>query len=86
MNLFSATAMAALFISATATAAPEGKKLLVFVLAGQSNMQGHAEVSTLAYAPKPAYVPTYRYDGSGRFFLRLGDECADAMFKLMGRK
>lgn len=51
-----------------------------------SNMQGHAEVSTLAYAPKPAYVPTYRYDGSGRFFLRLGDECADAMLNLMGRK
>jgi hypothetical protein len=49
-------------------------------------MQGHAEVSTLAYAPKPSYVPTYRYDGSGRFFLRLGDECADAMLKLMGRK
>jgi len=35
-----------------------GKKLLVFILAGQSNMQGHAEVSTLAYLPKPAYVPT----------------------------
>lgn len=57
-NLFSATALAALFMSANATAAPEGKKLLVFVLAGQSNMQGHAEVSTLAYLPKPAYVPT----------------------------
>lgn len=35
-----------------------GKKLLVYVMAGQSNMQGHAEVSTLAYLPKPAYVPT----------------------------
>ncbi|MFM7182896.1 MAG: sialate O-acetylesterase [Verrucomicrobiales bacterium] len=34
-----------------------GKKLLVYILAGQSNMQGHAEVSTLAYLPKPAYVP-----------------------------
>jgi alpha-galactosidase len=34
------------------------KKLLIFILAGQSNMQGHAEVSTLAYLPKPAYVPT----------------------------
>ena len=32
--------------------------MLVYVLAGQSNMQGHAEVSTLAYLPKPAYVPT----------------------------
>ena len=41
-----------------------------------SNMQGHAEVSTLVY----------HYDGSGRFFLRLGDECAGAMLKLMGRK
>ncbi len=50
--------MAALFIGANATAAPEGKKLLVFVLAGQSNMQGHAEVSTLAYLPKAAHVPT----------------------------
>ena len=28
----------------------------------------------------------YHYDGSGRFFLRLGDECADAMLKLMGRR
>lgn len=35
-----------------------GKKLLVYILAGQSNMQGHAEVSTLAYLPKPAHVPT----------------------------
>ncbi|MFN9027429.1 MAG: hypothetical protein ACK5VX_14670, partial [Akkermansiaceae bacterium] len=39
-------------------AAETSKKLLVYVLAGQSNMQGHAEVSTLAYLPKPAYVPT----------------------------
>ena len=51
-----------------------------------SNMQGHAEVSTLAYAPKPAYVPTYHHDRSGRFFLGLGDECAEVMLKLMGRK
>lgn len=28
----------------------------------------------------------YHYDGSGRFFIRLGDECADAMLKLMGKK
>jgi hypothetical protein len=28
----------------------------------------------------------YHYDGSGRFFIRLGDECANAMLKLMGRK
>ncbi len=35
-----------------------GKKLLIYVLAGQSNMQGHASASTLAYLPKPAYVPT----------------------------
>ena len=45
--------------SASVIAAEKGgKKLLVYVLAGQSNMQGHAEVSTLAYLPKPAYVPT----------------------------
>lgn len=44
--------------SLTAGAAESGKKLLIYVLAGQSNMQGHAEVSTLAYLPKPAYVPT----------------------------
>ena len=25
----------------------------------------------------------YHYDGSGRFFIRLGDECATAMLKLM---
>lgn len=35
-----------------------GKKLLIYVMAGQSNMQGHAEVSTLAYLPKPPHVPT----------------------------
>jgi hypothetical protein len=26
----------------------------------------------------------YHYDGSGRFFIRLGDECAAAMLKLRG--
>lgn len=46
------------FIALPAHAAEKSKKLLVYVLAGQSNMQGHAEVSTLAYLPKPAYVPT----------------------------
>jgi hypothetical protein len=62
------TAMVAMLVStipmvssaADQTAPPEGgaKKLLIYILAGQSNMQGHAEVSTLAYLPKPAYVPT----------------------------
>jgi hypothetical protein len=28
----------------------------------------------------------YHYDGSGRFFVRLGDEFATAMLKLMGKK
>jgi alpha-galactosidase len=37
---------------------PRAGKLLVFILAGQSNMQGHAEVSTLAYLSKPPYVPS----------------------------
>ena len=61
LNLFSATAMAALLIctnTSVIAAGKGGKKLLVYVLAGQSNMQGHAEVSTLAYLSKPAYVPT----------------------------
>ena len=58
LNLFSATAVAVLFSVSGLSAEPGGKKLLVFVLAGQSNMQGHAEVSTLAYLPKPAHVPT----------------------------
>lgn len=65
LNLLSATALAALLVGTSARAlaadkAPAGgsKKLLVYVLGGQSNMQGHAEVSTLAYLPKPAYVPT----------------------------
>ena len=61
LNLLAATAMSALCLG-TATSAQAadkgGKKLLVYILAGQSNMQGHAEVSTLAYLPKPAYVPT----------------------------
>ncbi len=53
--------MTALLFSTNSGAAeksPSNKKLLVYILAGQSNMQGHAEVSTLAYLPKPAYVPT----------------------------
>lgn len=65
LSLLSVTAISALVfatgarvIAADSAPAPGGKKLLVYVLAGQSNMQGHAEVSTLAYLPKPAYVPT----------------------------
>jgi len=61
LNLLSAAAMAALVVSTSArvgAAENGGKKLLIYVLAGQSNMQGHAEVSTLAYLPKPAHVPT----------------------------
>ena len=57
LNLLSATAMTALLVGASARViaadkaahpAGGGKKLLIYVLAGQSNMQGHAEVSTLA--------------------------------------
>ncbi len=61
LNLLSATVLAALLFGASArsiAADKSGKRLLIYVLAGQSNMQGHAEVSTLAYLPKPAYVPT----------------------------
>jgi hypothetical protein len=61
LNLFSVTAMAALLFGTSArviAADKGGKKLLVYILAGQSNMQGHAEASTLAYLPKSAYVPT----------------------------
>lgn len=56
---FLITLLAVNFSACFSLSAQEGgKKLLVYVLAGQSNMQGHAEVSTLAYLPKPAYVPT----------------------------
>jgi len=60
LNLLLTAAVAALLVgtNATVVAADSGRKLLVYVLAGQSNMQGHAEVSTLAYLPKPAHVPT----------------------------
>ncbi|OYV06497.1 MAG: hypothetical protein CFE26_06000 [Verrucomicrobiales bacterium VVV1] len=51
-------ATSAKVIAADKDPAGGGKKLLIYVLAGQSNMQGHAEVSTLAYLPKPAYLPT----------------------------
>lgn len=60
-TLFTATALLTLLVgtSGSLSAADKGgKKLLVYILGGQSNMQGHAEVSTLAYLPKPAYVPT----------------------------
>ena len=36
-----------------------GKKLLIYILAGQSNMQGHASITTfdsLAYDPKTALL------------------------------
>jgi len=55
--LMGATALAAICATPCAAQA-NNKKLLVYILAGQSNMQGHAEVSTLAYLPKPAHVPT----------------------------
>lgn len=67
LNLLSVTAMTALVVSASASVNAAGqatpsalgaKKLLIYILAGQSNMQGHANVSTLAYLSKPAYVPT----------------------------
>lgn len=32
-----------------------------------------------------APAPRLHYDGSGRFFIRLGDEFASAMLKLMGK-
>jgi hypothetical protein len=38
---------AALLCGAGATAGAEGKPLKVFILAGQSNMQGHAKISTM---------------------------------------
>jgi hypothetical protein len=62
-TLVSTVVMAALVVNPLANAADTaskggGKKLLVYILAGQSNMQGHAEVSTLAYLVKPSYVPT----------------------------
>lgn len=66
VRLLSVAAMAAVVAASVRVGAADsvtpaaggGKKLLVFVLAGQSNMQGHAGVSTLAYLRKPAYVPT----------------------------
>jgi hypothetical protein len=62
MHLLTSAAMTAVLVTTGASAVAKtpagGKKLLVYILAGQSNMQGHAEVSTLAYLPKPAYVPT----------------------------
>jgi hypothetical protein len=60
-KLLSATTMLAFFVVTgghLSAADKGGKKLQVYILGGQSNMQGHAEVSTLAYLPKPAYVPT----------------------------
>jgi hypothetical protein len=59
-NLLPTAKLATLLLTAgtNLTAAENSKKLLVFILAGQSNMQGHAEVSTLAYLPKPPHIPT----------------------------
>jgi hypothetical protein len=58
LTLLSAALILAIPMNLAAQPAAGGKKLLVFILSGQSNMQGHAEVSTLAYLPKPAYLPT----------------------------
>ncbi len=68
LNLLSATAVAALVFSTSASvdAADKGsKKLLIYILAGQSNMQGHANVSTLAYLPR-ACPTSGAFSGSTR--------------------
>jgi alpha-galactosidase len=50
--------------------------------------KGNAEESKRADEQWPLYGSNlgYHYDGSGRFFIRLGDACANAMLKLMGKK
>src|SRR3954466_10216506 len=45
----------------TLSAAPQAKKLQVFILAGQSNMEGHAKVETFDYIGNdPATAPLLR--------------------------
>jgi alpha-galactosidase len=46
IRILSLVALAALF---PLTAAAQSKKLQVYILAGQSNMQGHAKISTMAH-------------------------------------
>ena len=43
--------------ASSTTASAQGKKLKVFILAGQSNMEGHAAISTFDYIGKdPAFA------------------------------
>ena len=53
----------ALIDAGSATAGERDKPLKVFILAGQSNMQGHANVSTLdSLADDPKTAPLLRAD------------------------
>ena len=57
-NSFNLALMLCLFISQTVTGAQEPSPLKVFILAGQSNMQGHAHVRTLDHlGMDPETVP-----------------------------
>jgi hypothetical protein len=67
-----AVALALVLTGPTARAEPNGK-LKVFILAGQSNMQGKADVSTLPYmamdkATKPLYDTLVDDEGNPRVF------------------
>jgi len=69
-----ALAAAALLLAPVAMPQAAGgpKPLKVFILAGQSNMDGQANVSTIDFL------------GEGRFFILLGKAMAEAMQELMG--
>ncbi|EMI21617.1 protein of unknown function acetylesterase, partial [Rhodopirellula maiorica SM1] len=57
-TLFWFTAFSLLWVSATLAADPAKRPIKVFILAGQSNMEGHAKVETFDYiGDDPATKP-----------------------------
>ena len=56
MNVFTGALLA--FCVGTQPAEPASKKLKVFILAGQSNMVGHANNHTIPYMKTGPYIPT----------------------------
>jgi len=50
----------AMCVAITLTGAAQAKPLKVYILAGQSNMEGHAKVETFDYVTVQAKPPTFR--------------------------
>ena len=72
LSLLMYTVLLPVLFTVSAFAQSNAKPLMVFILAGQSNMQGHADVSTIDYIgddPKTAPMLLEMRDNSGKYRL-----------------